>query len=123
MGDIVRVLLPFLVALMVVSALPAAAQQQKPTEYEAFVLALSWSPTWCASKAGKSDHDQCAPGQRHGFVLNGLLPRYARGTPHPRKCLTANEVPAKVADQIASIMPSKKLIERDWEKHEYGSNP
>jgi ribonuclease T2 len=103
--------------VLLLTAVPAFAQQAKPAEFESLVLSLSWSPTWCTSKAGHSDADQCGPGKKFGLVMQGLVGRYARGTPHPRKCLTATEVPAKVADQMASIMPSRKLMERDWEKH------
>lgn len=102
---------------LAVVANPAGAQQaDQPAEYELLVLSLTWSPTWCASRLGKSDEEQCGD-KKYGFVVHGLWPQYARGVKHRRRCLTATEVPAKVADQAAAMMPSHKLIEMEWERH------
>ena len=45
------------------------------------MLALSWSPTYCASPAGANDNSQCAPGRRFAFVVHGLWPQYDKGWP------------------------------------------
>ncbi len=104
------------VSLAVAAGAAAAQESAGPAPYESLVLSLSWSPTWCASRAGQSDEDQCGT-KAYGFVVHGLWPQFARGVPHPRKCLTATEVPAKVADQAMAMMPSHKLIEHEWERH------
>jgi ribonuclease T2 len=103
------------VSLAVAAGSAGAQQADGPAAYESLVLSLSWSPTWCASRSGQSDEEQCGA-KKYGFVVHGLWPQYARGVKHP-KCLTATEVPAKVADQAAAVMPSHKLIEHEWEKH------
>lgn len=101
---------------LAVAAAPAGAQQAEAPAYESLVLSLSWSPTWCASRPGQSDQEQCGA-RKYGFVIHGLWQQYPRGVKHPRKCLTATEVPAKVADQMLAMMPSHKLIEQEWERH------
>lgn len=102
-----------LAAFLTAAAQPALAQQ---AEYESLLFSLSWSPSYCASKTGQHDQEQCGA-KRYAFVVHGLWPQYARGVQHSRKCLTATEVPAKVADGMLPVMPSHKLIEHEWEKH------
>src|SRR5688500_8715794 len=44
--------------------------------YDYFVMALSWSPTWCLGHP--QDRGQC-DGRGYGFILHGLWPQYERG--------------------------------------------
>ena len=104
-------------AAALLAATAASAQEaEAPAAYESLVLSLSWSPTWCATRPGHADHEQCGD-KKYAFVVHGLWPQYERGVKHRRKCLTATEVPAKVADQMLPVMPSHKLIEHEWETH------
>ena len=104
---------------MFVLALPAVArapERHKGGVFDYFVLALSWSPSYCASDAGQRDDTQCSPGRRFAFVVHGLWPQYNQGW--PETCPT-NEawVTQDNIDAMMGIMPSKKLIIHEWKKH------
>ena len=79
-----RSLAAFGTAVLVLLQLIAGAAQARdfrPGEFDYYVLALSWSPTYCASEAGASDGQQCAPGRRFAFVVHGLWPQFKQGWP------------------------------------------
>jgi ribonuclease T2 len=99
------------------SPVPASpADAPKPGQFDYYVLALSWSPSYCAGEAGQNDSQQCAPGRRFAFVVHGLWPQYAKGW--PEFCETReNWVPQKLIDGMMDVMPSKKLIIHEWKKH------
>jgi ribonuclease T2 len=60
---------------------PAASAQDRPGNFSFYVLALSWSPSWCETAEAADESRQCRPGSRHGFVVHGLWPQYERGYP------------------------------------------
>lgn len=94
----------------------AAAKGSAPGRFDYYVLALSWSPTYCAGEAGRNDHQQCAPGRRFAFVVHGLWPQYRKGW--PEFCRTReNWIPQGLIDGMLDVMPSKKLIIHQWKKH------
>ncbi len=105
------------VALLMIFGLPAAeARQDRPGDFDYYALALSWSPTFCASDAGRRDRQQCAPGRRFAFVVHGLWPQYERGW--PADCATRERwVPDRQIGDMLDIMPSKRLIIHEWKKH------
>lgn len=85
-------------------------------DFDYYVLALSWSPTYCTGDAGQNDFQQCAPGRKFAFVVHGLWPQYNRGW--PQDCATRESwVPQPQIDDMMDIMPSKKLIIHEWKKH------
>jgi ribonuclease T2 len=101
-------------------------QGQKPGRvYEAgkfdyYVMALSWSPSFCSGAAGQSrgNESQCAPrnGKRFSFVLHGVWPQFERGW--PQFCGAGNAfVPREVATRMLDIMPSEKLVFNEYKKH------
>lgn len=92
------------------------AEVQKLGQFDYYVLALSWSPSYCAGEAGQNDTQQCAPGRRFAFVVHGLWPQYDRGW--PEYCAT-NEVwiPQELIDGMMDVMPTKKLVIHQWKKH------
>jgi ribonuclease T2 len=94
----------------------AYAKAQKSGQFDYYVLALSWSPSYCAGEAGQNESQQCAPGRRFAFVVHGLWPQYANGW--PEFCETReNWVPQKLIDGMMDVMPSRKLIIHEWKKH------
>ena len=106
----------FLIILNLGLAGGGRAEVQQPGKFDYYVLALSWSPSYCAGEAGQNDNQQCAPGRRFAFVVHGLWPQYDRGW--PEYCAT-NEawIPQKLIDGMMDVMPSKKLIIHEWKKH------
>ena len=97
-------------------SLASYAWAQKPGQFDYYVLALSWSPSYCAGEVGQNDSQQCALGRRFAFVVHGLWPQYVKGW--PEYCAT-NEgwIPQKLIDGMMEVMPSKKLIIHEWKKH------
>ena len=84
--------------------------------FDYYVLSLSWSPTYCASRAGGRDNAQCGKKRRFAFVVHGLWPQYKSGW--PEYCRTSQRwVLNKHIRRMLDIMPSKRLIIHEWKKH------
>jgi ribonuclease T2 len=83
------------------------------SEFDYFVLALSWSPDYCAT-SGANDPQQCSLGKKLGFVLHGLWPQYEKG--YPSNC-SNEKMPGSVKAQFPGIYPNDKLFDHEWEKH------
>ncbi|MEM9723967.1 MAG: ribonuclease T2 [Pseudomonadota bacterium] len=88
----------------------APAPADAPFDY--YVLALSWSPSFCEDRP---DADQCGRGYR--FVLHGLWPQFERG--YPQDCATnANRrVPGRLLDEYSDLTVSRGLLAYQWRKH------
>lgn len=95
-------------------------RQNAPGEFDFYVLALSWSPSFCqaASERGNSSRGiqtQCA-GRPFSFVVHGLWPQYDRGFPNycqrPSPRLDRN-----VMTSMLDLMPAPGLIYNEWDKH------
>jgi len=96
------------------NSLNARTNDQRPFDY--YVLALSWSPTYCASKKGRRDRSQCGSERRFAFVVHGLWPQYKRRW--PQYCNTNQRwVGRGQIKRMLDIMPSKRLIIHQWKKH------
>lgn len=105
-----------LAACLAASAWPAAAQNHRAGQFDYYVLALSWSPNWCASATDKRDTTQCDTGRKVDFNLHGLWPQYEDGW--PANCRTSHRDPARRESQaMADIMGSGGLAWYQWQKH------
>lgn len=98
---------------------PAVAQREtrggQPGEFDFYVLALSWSPGFCATEEGAEGRDQCRVGAGLGFVTHGLWPQFERG--YPVAC-GADRAPSRVAlDQAQGLYPSEGLARHQWRRH------
>lgn len=106
-------------ALLSILSLPApfAKAEDKPGNFDFYVLSLSWSPTFCDSKRAKNSPEQCGDGKHFGFIVHGLWPQFENG--YPETCATTE--PRKVPDALGrdyfDIMPSMGLIGHEWRKH------
>jgi ribonuclease T2 len=91
------------------------AAEQRAHEFDYYLLALSWSPTYCASRA-RRDPLQCGQGRRYHFVVHGLWPQYRNGW--PQYCAAAGvSLPRPLLAAMFDIMPSFRLIQHQWMKH------
>ncbi len=101
--------------LLTTTSVSGAYAQSKgtPGKFDFYVLALSWSPDYCAAK-GENDPSQCKQGKKLGFVLHGLWPQYQKG--YPANC-TTETLPSEVKQQFPNLFPSAKLYNHEWEKH------
>jgi len=106
-----RVLVHLTAALLLASS-PARADRAGAFDY--YVLALSWSPTWCALDGDARGAEQCA--EPHGWILHGLWPQYHRGWPD--YCQTAQRLPTQsMTAGMADIMGAPGLAWHQWKKH------
>lgn len=85
-------------------------------DFDFYVLALSWSPTFCDSEAGQRSHQQCGMNSRSEFVVHGLWPQYERGFPSNCSAVTRS-IPRNAMDKAAAIFPDERLARYQWNKH------
>lgn len=87
--------------------------------FDFYVLALSWSPTHCASAAGRGADDdmQCRSGRPYGFVLHGLWPQQERGWPEFCPTDVPRGVRGAALDAALALTPSARLVQHQWKKH------
>jgi ribonuclease T2 len=114
-----------------------------PGDFDYYILALSWSPTYCSGRSGddgdrgQSDDqygggrygdrrgysgggsdEQCSGARPYAFVLHGLWPQYERRG-WPEFCQSSNRpwVPDETIDRMIDIMPSRRLVIQEYRKH------
>jgi len=92
-----------------------ASAQNRPGDFDFYVLSLSWSSSFCALEGAEKGRDQCAPGAGHGFVLHGLWPQYERG--FPSFCDADRAPPRAALEQARALFPSEGLARHQWRKH------
>jgi ribonuclease T2 len=90
-----------------------AAREAAPGEFDYYVMALSWSPTFCSTHP--EEEDQCAH-KGYGFVLHGLWPQYERGG-GPQHCATGDEPDRRTVARALAFMPSRRLVGHEWHAH------
>ena len=116
-----------------------------PGDFDHYILALSWSPTYCNGRGGEGESDrgqydgwdrgagpsdgrqgssgrgsdqQCSGERPYAFVLHGLWPQYDRRG-WPEFCQSSNRpwVPEETVDGMMDIMPSRRLVIQEYRKH------
>lgn len=82
-----------------------------------YTLALSWSPEFCKGREMQSgQRTQCSGRNgRFGFIVHGLWPD-GRST-WPQWCANPRKVTPAEARRNMCMMPSTRLIARQWAKH------
>jgi ribonuclease T2 len=101
----------------------AAAQdrrQNQPGQFDFYVLALSWSPSYCEAASERpprrSDGQQCGVSRPFHFVVHGLWPQYESG--FPEYCQRDARRPDRgTISAMLDLMPSVGLIFHEWERH------
>jgi ribonuclease T2 len=123
MEQIVTRLAAIAALLLAVSAVPGSAQdrrQNEPGQFDFYVLSLSWSPSFCDA-AGERSRESAARQPECGdrafsFIVHGLWPQYEKGFPefcqNPAPRLDRNTV-----SSMLDMMPSPRLIFREWDRH------
>lgn len=86
-------------------------------DFDFYVLALSWWPSWCAA----NDHDgstaQCDGRRSYTFIAHGLWPQNERGWPEYCSSREPERVPQSLASTLYDIIPSAGLAGHEWRKH------
>lgn len=92
---------------------PALPSQAGNAAFDYYLIALSWSPSWCESHP--DDREQC--GRRgFGFILHGLWPQYENGG-SPRECGSDRGPDQATIERTLAFMPNRDLIEHEWLAH------
>lgn len=91
--------------------------QAAPGDFDFYVLALSWSPTFCAEQSGDNNKEQCGIGRPYAFVVHGLWPQNERGFPADCDSQFGTRIDRSIADDMLDIMPSRGLVFHEWRKH------
>ena len=108
----------FLAMLFVATLFAPAAHADgaRAGDFDYYVLALSWSPTWCANEGDARGADQCDPRHDFGWILHGLWPQFEVG--YPSNCNTSARPPSRgETGAMADIMASGGLAWHQWKKH------
>jgi len=94
-----------------VTPTPGKRVKNTPSDFDFYVMSLSWSPDFCA---GNDDPQQCSVGKKLGFVLHGLWPQYNRG--YPADCSNV-KLPKDTMTKFPNLYPSTNLYTHEWDKH------
>lgn len=93
-------------------------KQGEPGKFDFYLLALSWSPSFCAASRERNPNrsdPQCGP-RPYAFVVHGLWPQYESG--FPSNCqVPAPRLPRTIADSMLDLMPSPRLVFHEWDYH------
>ncbi|HVZ54440.1 MAG TPA: ribonuclease T2 [Pseudolabrys sp.] len=111
-------------SLIVITAVVALAQvqdrrQNEPGKFDFYVLALSWSPSFCAATRerapDRAPDPQCG-GRPFAFVVHGLWPQYEQG--FPSYCqVPAPRLDRAIVGSALELMPSPRLVFHEWDRH------
>jgi len=112
------VALSFLLLFAVV-ALAQDRRQNVPGQFDFYVLALSWSPSFCEAAQerapGRALDQQCS-GRPFSFIVHGLWPQYEQG--FPGFCqVPAPRLDRAIVGSMLDLMPRPRLIFREWNRH------
>ncbi|MEI4471625.1 ribonuclease T2 [Frigidibacter sp. MR17.24] len=103
-------------ALLAAPAPATRAEGEAAGAFDYYLLALSWSPSFCALGGDDGDAAECRPGARRGFLLHGLWPQNERGW--PSYCRTPARDPSRAESaRMADVMGSGGLAWYEWKKH------
>jgi ribonuclease T2 len=105
------------VSLSLGSAAAQDRRQNQPGQFDFYVLALSWSPSFCEAtgERGTPPQQQCAS-RPFSFVVHGLWPQYDEG--FPEFCqVPAPRLNRNIVSSMLDLMPAPRLIFQAWDKH------
>jgi ribonuclease T2 len=101
----------------VIEAPAKAAVPKTSGSFDFYVLALSWSPSYCKSKGGSADPQQCGASKPYGFIVHGLWPQNEHGAPENCAGAGTQRVDRAILQSLRDVMPSSSLARHEWSKH------
>jgi len=108
-------------AILLLSAVASAPHARAAAlgQFDYYVLALSWSPSFCAAAAERrsagGNRAQCGA-RAYAFVVHGLWPQDGGGLlencqePAPR-------LDRRLVAAMLDLMPAPRLVFHEWDKH------
>jgi hypothetical protein len=91
-------------------------RQNEPGKFDFYLLALSWSPSFCAEAGDRPNARQQCGERPFSFVVHGLWPQYEKGSPE----FCQNPPPFvdnKIVNAMLDLMPARGLVINEWKKH------
>jgi len=97
----------------------ASSAQNQPGKFDFYLLALSWSPSFCEASRDRTSNRRSDPqceSRPYAFVVHGLWPQQERG--FPSNCqVPAPRLPRAIVDSMLELMPSPRLVFHEWDRH------
>ena len=108
-------------ALVAAQAAIGADAQTAPTppvattQFDYYVMTLSWAPGFCDLGGQETSSPECAAGSGDGFVVHGLWPDNEY-RPNPEACLGHEATPDDLAEEHG-VYPNDRLAAYEYRKH------
>src|SRR5947209_5803043 len=103
-------------SLGVTAASAQDTRQNEPGKFDFYVLALSWSPSFCDAAGDAAQRQTECSARPYSFVVHGLWPQYEQGSPEycqqPAPRLARN-----IVSSMLDLMPAPRLIFHEWDRH------
>jgi ribonuclease T2 len=87
---------------------------------DGYLLALSWSPAFCADARPSSDSKFQCERNRFAFVVHGLWPQSSKAktvAEQPAYCREAQPISLNTHKAHLCTVPGVKLMTHEWQKH------
>ncbi len=87
---------------------------------DSYLLALSWSPNYCAGAMNKPDSRFQCSDNRFGWVVHGLWPNSSSARSNedqPGFCRQAAPISEATYRRFLCVVPGVKLMSHEWSKH------
>jgi ribonuclease T2 len=97
------------------AALAETAPAVATTQFDYYVMTLSWAPGFCDIGGQETSSPECAAGSGDGFVVHGLWPNNEY-RPNPEACLGGDATPADLAEEHG-VYPNDRLAAYEYRKH------
>ncbi len=105
--------------IFAIAAFAQERRQGEPGQFDYYILALSWSPSYCEARRDRSPNrspDRQCDGRPFSFVVHGLWPQYDRG--FPSYCqVPPPRLDRTIVGSMLDLMPSPRLIFHEWDQH------
>jgi len=103
-------------SLFVAAASAQDTRQNEPGKFDFYVLALSWSPSFCEAAGDRAQGQPQCGARPYAFVVHGLWPQYEKG--FPEYCqVPAPRLDRNIVASMLDVMPAPRLIFHEWDRH------
>lgn len=103
--------------LWLICMAPLAAQSNRAGQFDHYLLALTWMPSFCALEGDGRDDPRCERGARAGWMLHGLWPQHQGGA-WPEYCQTSARAPSRAQTAaMAWLFGTSGAAWHQWNKH------
>src|SRR6266702_47119 len=108
-------------SLGVTAASAQDTRQNEPGKFDFYVLALSWSPSFCEAAGDRAQGQPECGARPYSFVVHGLWPQYEKGFPEycqvpaprpDRKARAVVKIPAEYIDLKAPLTVTPAEVEQ-----------